>query len=244
MSVAAGAFRQWAAHAGLPGNTAAIAQVIGLARPTLQKQFIRGRVQEGVVIRAARALRLDPVGVLSQFPEYADLGAGVRPPLAVEVLSQVTVDDALLELLRRRRPDNGQTLATMQTWPEPPIPDGLRQWIDAVDPGDLRRTLAGRMAIAPSNLSAQITTNKVAPRALVEAARIANTSLVSGLAVAGVVTLDEAGWTRNARAAAMTQLRDSALHDLVTSRIAAAQRAARRLEADEEAAQRIRDTLG
>lgn len=244
MPVDASAFRRWATTAELPRNTAALARAIGIPRPTLQKQLIRGRVQEAVVIAASRAIGSKPVEVLSRFAEYPNLIDGVRPPLPAEVLSQIAMDDLFLEWLRRRQPVNARALATMQTWPTPPLADGLRQWIDAVDPGDLRRTLAQRLAVAPANLSTLITTNKLSPQGLVEAARIANTSSVSGLAVTGLLTLEEAGWTDAARQEAVLLLRDSALLDLITSRVNAAQRSARRADAEEVAARRIQDTLG
>lgn len=244
MPVAASAFRRWATAAALPGNTAALARAIGVARPTLQKQLIRGRVQEAVVVAASRAIASNPIEALSSFTEYADLMDGTRPPLLTEVLSQVTLDDLLLELMRRRQPANARTLAAMHDWPAPPLADGLRRWIDAVDPGDLRRALAERLAVATTNLSTQITTNKLGPAALVEAARIANTSLVSGLAVGGLVTLEEAGWALAARQHTVLQLHDSALLDLIASRVSAAQRTARRVDAEEVAARRIQDALG
>jgi hypothetical protein len=113
-----------------------------------------------------------------------------------------------------------------------------------VDPGHIRRDLAERLGIAPPNLSAQITSNKMRPRHLVEAARIANTSLTSGLAVGGVITLQEAGWPEGARSHAIMHLSAVTLNDLVQARLAAAQRGARRLAADSAEARRIEETLG
>lgn len=244
MSVAAVAFRHWASTVDLPSGALPLARMIGVNRTTVQAQLLRGRVREAVVIAAARAVSVEPVVALSSFDEYNDLHRGMRPPLPVEILSQVTLTDASVELLRRRNATYGDAIAAVQIWEDPPQPDGLRTWIDAVDSGHIRRELAERLGIAPPNLSAQITANKMRPRHLVEAARIASTSLTSGLAVGGVITLQEAGWPDSARSHAVTHLSDVALNDLVQARLAAAQRGARRLAADSAEARRIEETLG
>lgn len=244
MSLPAAAFKLWASRAGLPSTGAAMARTIGISRTTLQTQLIRGRVHETVLIAAARALHMDPVAALAEFSDYDDLHRGMRPPLPVEVLSQVGLDDALVELVRRRNPSYGDALAAVHVWQDPPLPDGLRTWIDAVDPGSIRRTLSERIGVALPNLSTMITANKVKPRHLVEAARIADVSLVSGLAAGGMITLAEAGWPEGARAHALQHLPDVALNDLVTARIAATQRGARRIQTDHDEARRIEETLG
>lgn len=244
MSVSATAFKHWASTVGLPTGALPLARAIGLNRTTVQAQLLRGRVRETVVVAAARAVSVEPVVALSSFDEYAELHHEMRPPLPVEVLSQITLTDASVELLRRQNATYGLAIAAVHIWEDPPQPDGLRTWMDAVDPGHIRRDLAERLGIAPPNLSAQITANKMRPRHLVEAARIANTSLTSGLAVGGVITLDEAGWPDGARAHALTHLSAVALNDLVQSRLAAAQRGARRLAADSADARRIEETLG
>lgn len=241
MSVAAAAFKHWTSTVDLPSAALPLARAIGVSRTTVQAQLLRGRVRENVVVAAARAVGMEPVVALSSFDEYAELHSSMRPPLPVEVLSQVTLTDASIELIRRRNP---AALSGLHVWEDPPQPDGLRTWIDSVDPGHIRRDLAERLGIAPPNLSAQITSNKMRPRHLVEAARIANTSLTSGLAVGGVITLQEAGWPEGARSHAITHLSVVALNDLVQARLAAAQRGARRLAADSAEARRIEETLG
>lgn len=241
MSVPAAAFKQWVSNVDLPSAALPLARAIGVSRTTVQAQILRGRVRETVVVAAARAVGMEPVVALSSFDEYVDLHSSMRPPLPVEVLSQVTLIDATIELIRRKNP---AALSELHVWEDPPQQDGLRTWIDAVDPGHIRRDLAERLGIAPPNLSAQITANKMRPRHLVEAARIANTSLTSGLAVGGVITLQEAGWPKGARSHAVMHLSAVALNDLVQARLAAAQRGARRLAADSAEARRIEETLG
>lgn len=243
MSVAAAAFKRWASQAQLPSNTGALARAIGIGRPTLQAQYVRGRVQEWVLIKAARTQRLDPIRALVAFDEYSDVALSTRPSLA-EVLSQVTLDDAVAELIIRRQPERASAAAALHIWPDPPIPDGVRQWIDAIDTGTLRRELGERLGMASSNLSAQITSNRLTPLGLAEAARLAGASPITGFAVAGLLTLEEAGWAPPARQDAVAALRHSALLDLISARISLAQRTARRSEADDDAARRIQDTLG
>lgn len=244
MSVAASAFKRWAAGAGLPERTAPLARAAGVNRSTLSAQLLRGRVRESIVIAACRSAGLSPVEALSSFDEYDELSAGVRPPLHVEVLSQVTLTDAMVELLSRRDAGYGELLRPARQWQDPPQFDSVRNWLDAVDPGTIRQELGDRFGISPSNLATAITENKLRPRQLVEAARIANTSLTSGLAAAGVLTLAEAGWPEGARAHALSRLRDVALIELVQARLVGTHRGARRRAADLDAARRIQDTLG
>lgn len=244
MSVGASAFRRWAAEAGLPESMAPLARAVGVSRTTLSAQLLRGRVRESVIIEASRALGIDPVESLSAFDEYDELAAGVRPPLQVEVLSQVTLNDAMTELLARRDPRRSDLLRPPRQWEDPPQYDSVRNWIDAVDPGTIRQSLSERFAVSPSNLATAITENKLRPRQLVEAARIAQTSLTSGLAAAGVLTLAEAGWPDGAREYTLSRLRDVALIELVQARLAGTLRGARRRASDEDAARRIQSTLG
>ncbi len=128
MSVAAAAFKHWASTVDLPSAALPLARAIGVSRTTVQAQLLRGRVRENVVVAAARAVGMEPVVALSSFDEYAELHDSMRPPLPVEVLSQVTLTDALIELLRRRSP---AALSGVHVWEDPPQPDGLRTWIDA-----------------------------------------------------------------------------------------------------------------
>lgn len=244
MSVGASAFRRWAVEVGLPESMAPLARAVGMGRTTLSAQLLRGRVREVVVIQASRTLGLDPVESLSAFDEYGELASGVRPPLHVEVLSQVTLNDAMAELLARRDDRYGSLLRPPRQWEDPPQHDSVRNWLDAVGPGTIRQTLSERFAVSPSNLATAITENKLRPRQLVEAARIAQTSSTSGLAAAGVLTLAEAGWPDGAREYALGRLRDVALIELVQARLAGTLRGARRRAADQDAAQRIQSTLG
>lgn len=244
MSVGAAEFKSWAASVGLPSAVLPLAKTIGVKRTTIHAQLLRGRVREAIVVTAARAVHVDPVAALSSFEEYNDLQHGIRSPLLIEVLSQITLTDAMLELIRRRNKIYGAAHGAIQIWEDPPQPDGLRTWIDAVDTGHIRRDLADHLGIAASQLSVQIVTNKMPPPHLVEAARIAKTSLTSGLAAGGVLTLEEAGWPEGVRSNAITHLPDVALNDLVRDRLATVQHGARRLAADSAEAHQIEETLG
>ena len=244
MSVPSGEFRAWAASVGLPAAALPLARALGVSRSTLQAQLLRGRVPEAQIVAAARVAGVAPVDALTAFDRYADLRGPTIEPTPAEVLAQVELADALVVLLDRQAPGARAALSGVRGMADPPLPGSVRQWIDAIDPGGLRATLAERWRMAPSNVSAAISASKLRPSQLVEIARIAGTSWTGGLAAAGVLTLEEAGWRRGARSDALTRLSDVDLNDLVADRLAAAQREARRLAADTEQAHRIQDTLG
>jgi hypothetical protein len=244
VTVSAIAFKQWATDAGLPVGAAPLARLIGVSRTTLQAQFLRGRLHESIVVSAAREVATDPVVVLATFDPYEDLLQSVMPPTPREILSQVTLVDAVVELVSRSNEQYAAALSPVHRWEDPPQPDSIRNWIDAIDPGDLRRELATRIGMAPSNVSTAITANKLKPRALVEAARIAGTSSLTGLAAGGLLTLQEARWPDDARRASISALAIVDLNELVQARLSSSQRAARRLAADAESARRIEESLG
>ncbi|RII94852.1 hypothetical protein [Clavibacter californiensis] len=244
MSVSAAAFKRWAAESALPAATLPLAKEIGVGRMALQRQLVSGRIREETVIASARAVGIHPVGALSTFEEYGDLHRGVKAPSIDEVLSQITLDDASAALLRRRGGRHAALLGEEQTWEDPPQPNGLKAWIDAVDPGGIRLQVAESLGMSPQQLSRDITANGMKPRHLIEVARLAHTSLTSGLAVAGVVTLQEAGWPADARDQAVGHLSEVELMELVQARLASAHRVARRRADDEAAARRIEENLG
>jgi len=116
VSVAAAAFKHWASTVDLPSGALPLARAIGVNRTTVQAQLLRGRVREAVVIAAARAVGVEPVVALSSFDEYDELHREMRPPLPVEILSQVTLTDASIELLRRRNTAYGDAIAAVHLW--------------------------------------------------------------------------------------------------------------------------------
>ncbi|MBF4625798.1 hypothetical protein [Clavibacter sp. VKM Ac-2872] len=203
-----------------------------------------GRVREETVIAAARAVDTNPVRALSAFQEYDGLEQGMRAPTMAEVLSQVTLDDASAALLRRRGSRHAALLSGEAAWADPPQPNSLKAWIDAVDAGGIRLQLTERLGMSSQQLSRDITGNAMKPRHLIEAARLAHTSLTSGLAAAGVVTLQEAGWPADARDRAVERLSEVELIELVQARLATAHRVARRRADDDAAARRIEENLG
>jgi hypothetical protein len=244
LSVAGAAFKNWARTVDLPSGIMPLAVAIGVNRTTIHAQLLRGRVRESVIIAAARTVGVNPVVALSSFEEYHELQRNIQPPLPVEVTSQITLTDAMLELISRRNKIYGAAHSAVHVWEDPPQPDGLRNWIDAIDPGHIRRDLSERLGISPPQLSSQIVANKMRPRHLVEVARIANASWTSGLAVGGVITLEEAGWPEDARSDAIINFSEVALNDLVQARLVSAQRGARRLATESAEAHRIEETLG
>jgi len=244
MSVPSSEFRDWARLVGLPTAALPLARALGASRSTLQAQLLRGRVPEVQVVTAARAAGVAPAAALTAFDRYADLADLPIAPSTAEVLAQVELADALVALVGRQIDGSREALVGVHEWRDPPQPGSVRNWLDAVDPGALRATLAERWRIAPSNLSAAITSARLRPSQLIEISRIAGTSWTGGLAAAGILTLEEAGWRHGARPEALARLSDVDLNDLVADRLSAAQRDARRLAADRDAAHRIHDTLG
>ncbi|UKF26693.1 MULTISPECIES: hypothetical protein [Clavibacter] len=242
--MSAAAFKRWASDTPLPSATSPLAQAIGVGRMSLQRQLVSGRVREETVIASARSVGLDPVQALSVFSEYEDLSRGVKPPSLGEVLSQVTLEDATAALLRRRGGLHAARLSGGWIWQDPPHPDGLKSWVDAVDPGSIRMQLVERLGMSPQQLSRDITGNGLRPRHLIEVARLANTSLTSGLAVVGMVTLEEAGWPVDARDQAIDRLPELELIELVQAKLAIAHRVARRRADDDAGARRIEENLG
>lgn len=243
MSITAGSFNEWLAKSGLPDGTSELSRLLGMKRTTLHNQRMRGNVAVPTIIAAARAARINPLEALASFEPYAALVDEVRPVTNAELISQVSHVDALVHLLSRIRADFARSLGVV---PLADIPsDGsVRNWIDAIDPGELRSHVATEGNIALSNLSAQLTENRLAPELAILASRFAGVSSTSGLVVSGLVTPSEAGWPIYGRENALSELGDLELLDLVMLRLAALHRQTKKRVEAEEAAADYLETLG
>ncbi|MBF4619481.1 hypothetical protein ITJ44_15495 [Clavibacter sp. VKM Ac-2873] len=244
MPVSAADFKRWASDNSLASANAPLAQAIGLGRMALHRQLASGWVQERTVIAAARAVSANPVDVLSTFVEYEDLRRGVMAPTRAEVLAQVTLDDASAALLRRRSGHYAARLRDERIHQNPPQPNSVQGWLDAIAAGDLRHRLSECLDMPAQRLSRHVDEKGMTVRHLVEVARVARTSLTGGLAAAGIITLQEAGWPDRVRERAIGFLSETELMELVRARLASAHRAARRHDEDEAAARRIEESLG
>lgn len=243
MPVTASSFNKWLAGVGLPDATSELSRLLGMKRTTLHNQRGRGNVAATTIIAAARAARINPLDALASFEPYVALLEERKPVTNAELISQVSHVDALVHLLSRIRADFAQILGVV---PLTAIPseDSVRNWIDAIDPGDLRRHVAAEGGLALSNLSAQLTENRLNPELAIIASRFAGVSSTSGLVVSGLVTPTEAGWPLYGRENALSEINDLELLDLVTHRLATLHRQTKKRVEAEEAAADYLETLG
>ncbi|MFI5085263.1 MAG: hypothetical protein ACHP7K_04965 [Actinomycetales bacterium] len=242
MTVPSKDFQQWL-HAALPGeSTAEISRRTGIKRTTLTQQMVRGRITVSNVVRISRAYGLDVIASLAAFDDFRDLEAGLQPPTRAESLSQVSDLDLLREILAR---NSGHVPGISVPVLEPvPHAGAVKCWIDAVGDGGLRQGISRRMDMAPQNLSAQISANRLAPRYALEAARLAGVGLANGLVASGLLTPEEAGWPPLARESAVGALADSELVALAATRLDALGRTLRRAEHDNDDARALWENLG
>lgn len=243
MSISAHSFNEWLVTAGLPDGASKLSQLIGIKRTTLHNQRIRGRMAVPTVIAAARAAQQNPLDVLGAFDPYKDLATGRTPVTKAELLSQVSHVDALVHLMCRIKADFAHKLGTVEM-ESIPFEGSVKNWIDAIDPGNLRQQISKQNGIAPSNLSAQFTDNRLDPELAFLASKIAGVSSSSGLVVSGLITAEEAGWPLYGRENALSELGDLALIDLVTDRLASLKRTTKKHLDAEVAAANYLETLG
>lgn len=242
MTVPAKAFQQWL-HAALPAaTTAEICRGAGIKRTTLAQQLVRGRVAATSVIGISRAYGLNVVNALSSFETFSALATEQPGPTTAELISQISDMDLLRRILARHGgfvPGSGGLALE-------PIPHktAVRCWIDTIGDGELRRQVSRELGIAPQNLSAQISANRLAPRAAVVAANIAGVGSANGLVVSGLLTAEEAGWPPLARETAVQSLTDSKLVQSAAERLDALGRALRKIENDNENAKALWENLG
>lgn len=245
MTVPAKFFQHWLTDVAGSTSHAAVCRAAGIKRSTLAQQLVRGRVSLGTVAAVSRSLDLPVVATLTQFPAFEDLCEGSKPPNLAELLSQVSDSDLLQELLNRdtevERP--GEVVAA------PPLSpahhkSSVRAWMDAVDTGDLRQRVARQASIAPQNLSAQISANRLTAELAIDSARIAGVGLSNGLVSTGFLSPAEAGWDSGSREKALRSLPTSALASLASQRLEYLSRVLRRTEDDRAAVRSVWENLG
>lgn len=238
MSVSAIAFQRWISQLAPGSSTADVCRQSGVKRSTLAQQLVRGKVAESTVVAVARAYGRNPVLGLAEFEQYRELASSLAPPTDAEVLSQTPTARLLYELLVRVGAQPPQV-------PPPASSEhaAVRQWVEAIDDGDLRHRVSVAAGIAPQNFSAQLTANRLTPELAVRTAREAGVGLRNGLVVTGLVTAEEAGWPPSAIEDALHRLSDAELTLLASERLAALGRSLKRQEHDERASRRAWDHL-
>lgn len=245
MPVPAKAFQRWLHGVAPTASTADICRISGVKRTTLAQQLVRGKVAESTVVSISRALNINPVAGLASFGAYADLAKPQPPPTQEELVSQIATTDLLQAVIARSIPDTPGTKPA----PQPPLnpaphATSVKNWVDAIDDGELRHRVSAATGIAPQNYSAQLTGNRLTPELAVATAVAAGVGLTGGLVATGLITEEEAGWPPGARQAALDSLSDGALAALAGDRLQALGRTLRRQEHDHERTEKIWENLG
>jgi hypothetical protein len=245
MPLSAKAFQRWLHGVAPDASIADVARASGVKRTTLAQQLVRGKVAEATVVGISRAFDISPVAALGSFEPYQDLGQPPIPPTLQELVSQIATADLLLAIIARTEPDTGTEKGTgLPELSPPPHPTSVKNWVDAIDDGELRHRVSAATGVAPQNYSAQLTANRLAPELAVATSRAAGVGLAGGLVAAGLVTEAEAGWPPGARQAALDLLTDGELAVLAGERLQALGKALRRQEHDQRQTETIWENLG
>lgn len=244
MSVSAKNFQHWLTSVAGSTSHAAVCRAAGIKRSTLAQQLVRGRVSVATVAAVSRSLGLSVVTSLTEFPPFADLSVGMQAPTHAEALSQIADADLLQEILYRQVAAESLTATPSLTLSAPPHSSSVRSWLDAIDSGELRQKVARQVGIAPQNLSAQITANRLTAELAVVSARIAGVGLTNGLVATGFISPVEAGWEPQCREQALRAAPNSVLVLMASQRLEILGRALRRSEDDTAAVRSIWENLG
>ncbi|MFQ4147241.1 hypothetical protein AAGW05_00855 [Arthrobacter sp. LAPM80] len=244
MTVPAKLFQQWLT--GVAGTTshAAVCRAAGIKRSTLAQQLVRGRVSVATVAAVSRSLDIPVVATLAVFPTFNDLATGIKPPTQAELLSQISDSDLLQEILNRHAAAENKVEPVQVQLGAVPHQSSVRAWFDAVDTADLRQRVARQAAIAPQNLSAQISANRLSAELALQTARIAGVGLTNGLVATGFLSPAEAGWVEDAREESLSTATNSVLVMLAAQRLENLGRILRRTEDDTAAVQSVWEHLG
>jgi len=242
MPLPAKAFQRLLSGVAPDTSTADICRVSGVKRTTLAQQMVRGKVAETTVVSISRAYNINPVAALATFDTYSDLASSSLPPTDKELVSQIATVDLLRAVIVRTAPKGSAGPGQPELSP-PPHATSVKNWVDAIDDGELRHRVSAATGVAPQNYSAQLTANRLAPELALATSRAAGVGLASGLVATGLVTETEAGWPPGARQAALDRLSDGDLAALAGERLQAMGRTLRRQEQDQEQTERIWENL-
>ncbi|MDQ5862541.1 MAG: hypothetical protein M3536_09805 [Actinomycetota bacterium] len=248
MPIPAKAFQRWLHGIAPDTSTSDVCRVSGIKRTTLAQQLVRGKVAEATVVSISRAYNVNPVSALAAFDAYSEL-ADTRLPTRSELVSQISTPDLLRAVLARSAADPGGAPATeapagSSALDPAPHATSVKNWVEAIDDGELRHRVSAATGIAPQNYSAQLTANRLAPELAVATSLAAGVGPASGLVATGLVTEAEAGWPPGARQAALDSLSDGELTTLAGDRLQTLGRALRRQEHDHEKTEKIWENLG
>ena len=240
MPLPAKAFQRWLSDVAPDTSTADVCRVSGVKRTTLAQQMVRGKVAETTVVSISRAYNINPVAALATFEPYSDLASSTTPPTDKELVSQIATVDLLRAVIGRTAPQGSTGRPELSP---PPHATSVKNWVDAIDDGELRHRVSAATGVAPQNYSAQLTANRLAPELALATSRAAGVGLAGGLVATGLVTDAEAGWPAGARQAALDRLSDGDLAALAGERLQALGKTLRRQEQDQEQTERIWENL-
>lgn len=245
MTVSATELKAWLGHFSLSASPSALSAATGLNRGTLRNQLLRGSVAEATIVAIARTYNLGVVRSLAYFTPYTDLESRPLRPTFQEVMSQTHLADLMAELQSRqsqrhypRNIRNGFSLIDL------PHDGSVRSWIDAIDPGDIRKLMAQETGANVAYIANQLSENKLNPPLALAASRAGGVSLASGFVVTGVITPDEGGWPIRAREEALLEAPDDALVEIIAARIRVLQRKVNQRKEALEYAQKMTEILG
>jgi hypothetical protein len=257
MPLPAKAFQRWLHGIAPETSMADVSRLSRVKRTTLAQQLVRGKVAEATVVSISRAFSVNPVAALAYFETYRDLAGPQAPPTQQELVSQIATVDLLRAVIARSAPEAGsgpdagsgadtcgaQQGKRMELSPAPHM-TSVKNWVDAIDDGEVRHRVSAATGIAPQNYSAQLTANRLAPEVAIATSRAAGVGLTGGLVATGLITEAEAGWESGARQAALDRLSDGELAVLAGDRLQALGKTLRRQEQDQEQTEKIWENLG
>lgn len=245
MTLTAKAFQRWLQGIAPDASTADVCRVSGIKRTTLAQQLVRGKVSVSTVVSISRAYNINPVAALAEFDAYSVLRGPARPPTRCELVSQISTADLLRAALARRALDpSGRPGAAPPPLSPVPHATSVKNWVDAIDDGELRHRVSAATGVAPQNYSAQLTANRLSPELAVATSVAAGVGPAGGLVATGLITEEEAGWAPGARQEALDSMSDGDLSALAGDRLQALGKVLRRQEQDQAQTEKIWENLG
>jgi hypothetical protein len=244
MPLPAKAFQRWLQGIAPDTSTADVCRISGIKRTTLAQQLVRGKVAETTVVSISRAYGINPASALAGFDAYRELAVPVQPTRC-ELVSQISTPDLLRAVLSRPAVHPaGESPAERHAVGPAPHATSVKNWVDAIDDGELRHRVSAATGVAPQNYSAQLTANRLSPELAVATSLAAGVGAAGGLVATGLITEAEAGWPPDARQAALDSLPDGELTTLAGERLQALGKTLKRQEHDQEQTNKIWENLG
>ncbi|WP_255770397.1 hypothetical protein [Pseudarthrobacter sulfonivorans] len=254
MPIPAKAFQRWLHGIAPDTSISDICRAAGIKRSTLAQQLVRGKVAGATVVSVSRAYNVNPVSALAGFDAYRSLAEPCGSPATAELVSQISTPDLLRAILQRSAaepaghaagpPATDHGPAAPPALDPPPHGTSVKNWVEAIDDGELRHRVSAATGIAPQNFSAQLTANRLSPELAIATAAAAGVGAANGLVATGLITEAEAGWPPGARRAALDSMTDGELTTLAGERLQSLGRALRRQEHDQERTDKIWENLG